>query len=169
MAEVSPIVAFCGPGEPAPQEWEQAELLGRLIGERGWTLICGGLGGAMEAACAGAKQTGGTTIGILPGYDPAAANSWIDLAICTGMGQARNAIIVATARVVIACGGGFGTLSEIALAQRLRRPVILLGGWAPVLDTPGALYLIERHEGDLRLATTPEEAIAFVDAALATL
>jgi len=169
MAEPRPIVAFCGPGDPAPEERQQAERIGRLIGERGWTLVCGGLGGAMEAACAGAKEAGGTTIGILPGYDAAAANPWIDLAICTGMGQARNAIIAATARIVIACGGGFGTLSEIALAQRLRRPVVLLGGWGPPLDTSEAHYLIERHAGDIRVATTPEEAIAFVAAALATL
>ena len=88
----------------------------------------------MAAACRGAKEGGGVTIGIIPGYDDRAANPWVDHVICTGIGQARNALVVATGQAVIATGGGSGTLSEIALALRLGRTVILLGGWSAMLD-----------------------------------
>jgi uncharacterized protein (TIGR00725 family) len=92
-------------------------------------LVCGGLGGAMEAACRGAKAAGGTTVGILPGSDRAAANPFVDVAVPTGLGQGRNLVIVHAADAVIAVGGGYGTLSEIALALQAGTPVVGLGSW----------------------------------------
>lgn len=159
MSRSAPRIALCGPGEPTPREIEAAERVGFLLASHGAILVCGGLDGAMAAACRGAKQAGGTTIGILPGYDPAAANPWVDHPICTGMGQARNVIVVASADAAIAVGGGAGTLSEIALALRLRRPVVLLGGWGPVLATPAAEPILARVGGVMRQASTPEEAV----------
>ncbi len=152
-------IAVCGPGEASPEELTIAEQIGYLVGSRKAILICGGLEGAMAAACRGAKRAGGTTIGILPGYDPAMANPWVDIPICTGMGQARNVIIVASAGAVIAAGGGFGTLSEIALALRLGRPVVLAGGWSQVLATPEVRQIVARARATLSHAATPEEAV----------
>ena len=91
--------------------------------------MCGGLGGVMEGACFGAKLAGGTTIGILPWNDPSDANRWVDIPICTGMGYARNVIVVKTGRATIAAGGAFGTLSEIGHALGDNIPVIGLGTW----------------------------------------
>ncbi len=102
---------------------------GRLIGAAGAVLVCGGMGGVMEAACRGAKSAGGTTIGILPGLDSSGANAWLDLRILTGIGHARNLAIAASGDVVIAIGGGSGTLSEIGLSLKCGRTVIMLGGW----------------------------------------
>ena len=93
-------------------------------------VVCGGLGGVMEAACRGAKQAGGTTVGILPGSDRAAANEFVDVAIPTGMGEARNALVVRAADALIAVGGGYGTLSEIALALKAGKRVVGIGSWA---------------------------------------
>ena len=95
----------------------------------GAVLVCGGMGGAMAAACRGAKAEGGTTLGILPGDDRAAANPWVDVAVATGLGEARNALVVRAADAVIAVEGGYGTLSEIALALRAGVPVAGLGTW----------------------------------------
>jgi uncharacterized protein (TIGR00725 family) len=162
-----PHVAVCAPGEPSPAELDAAERVGRALAARGCVLVCGGLGGAMAAACRGAKAAGGTTIGILPGTDPAAANPWVDHAVCTGLGQARNAVLAATGQALIAVGGGVGTLSEIALGLRLGRPVVLLGGWAPVLATPAATDLIRSSPGRLAIASTPDEAVELALAAVA--
>lgn len=106
-----------------------AEQMGSLLAQNGYTVICGGLGGVMESACRGAKANKGTTIGILPGDDPAKANPYVDIAIATGMGISRNLIIIRSASVVIAISGGFGTLSELAFALQLDKPVIGLGTW----------------------------------------
>ena len=106
-----------------------AEGVGRSIAAAGCALICGGLGGVMEAACRGARAEGGMTIGILPGSDRQEANPFVDVAVATGMGQARNAIIVLTADALIAIGGGYGTLSEIGFALRHGKPVIGLRTW----------------------------------------
>jgi uncharacterized protein (TIGR00725 family) len=100
------------------------------VAERGGVVVCGGLGGAMEAACRGAKQAGGTTLGILPGSDRADANEFVDFALPTGLGEARNALVVRAADVVIAVGGGYGTLSEIGLALKTGKRVIGLDTWA---------------------------------------
>ena len=124
-----PYVAVVGPGEASREELELAEAVGRAVAERGAVVVCGGLGGAMEAACRGAKDAAGTTVGILPGSDRAAANEFVDVAIATGLGEARNALVVRAADVLIAVGGSWGTLSEIALALRTGRRVVGLGTW----------------------------------------
>lgn len=146
------LIAVCGPNEATDEEVALAERLGELLARAGATVICGGRGGAMAAVSRGAKRAGGTTIGILPGTDPREANEWIDYPICTGIGEARNAVVVASGEVVIAVGGGLGTLSEIALALKLGRPVIALRTWP--LD-PG---LLERAGARLIEVTTAEEA-----------
>jgi len=120
----APLVAVVGGSECTPQEAEWAGAVGRLIAQRGAVLVCGGLGGVMAAAARGAKEAGGLTVGILPGADPADANASIDVALATGMGEMRNALIVRAAQAVIAIGGGWGTLSEIALARRTNTPVV---------------------------------------------
>ena len=101
-----------------------AERTGRLLAQRGAIVLCGGLGGVMEAAARGAQANGGTTVGILPGTDPAAANPHIDVPIATGLGEMRNFLIVRAAHALIAIGGGIGTLSELALAQRIGKPAV---------------------------------------------
>src|ERR671930_456645 len=109
---------------------DDAEEIGRLLAERGCTLVCGGHGEVMAAAARGAKSAGGTTIGILPGETRAGANEWIDHVIVTGIGHARNLAVVASGEAVIAVGGRWGTLAEIALARTLGRPVVILEpGW----------------------------------------
>ncbi|HEV7845102.1 MAG TPA: TIGR00725 family protein, partial [Thermoleophilaceae bacterium] len=105
------------------------ETVGRELAERGAMLVCGGLGGVMEAACRGAKEAGGTTVGVLPGNDRLDANAFVDIAIPTGLGQGRNVILVRAGDALLAVGGGHGTLSEIALALRLGKRVVGLGTW----------------------------------------
>jgi uncharacterized protein (TIGR00725 family) len=122
-------VAVVGPGEATGEELGSAEEVGRLLGEAGAVVVCGGLGGVMEAACRGAKSAGGTTLGILPGLDRGAANPHVDVAVATGLGEARNALVVRAADVLIAVGGGFGTLSEIALALKSGTPVVGIRTW----------------------------------------
>lgn len=124
-----PIVAVVGGGLCSPQEAALAEAVGRHLAEAGAVLICGGMGGVMAAACRGAKSAGGLTIGVLPGFSAADANPHVGIPIVTGMGEARNVVIVRTASAVIAVGGEYGTLSEIAFALKLGRPVIGLGTW----------------------------------------
>jgi uncharacterized protein (TIGR00725 family) len=109
---------------------ERAAEVGRLLAERGATVVCGGLGEVMAAAARGAKDAGGTTIGILPGESRAGANPWLDHVVVTGIGHARNLAVVASGDAVIAVGGSWGTLAEIAFAQRLGRPTVILEpGW----------------------------------------
>ena len=127
----------------------RAEEVGRLLAERGCTVVTGGLGEVMAAAARGAKSAGGTTIGVLPGERREEANSWIDHVVVTGMGHARNLAVVASGDAVIAVGGSWGTLAEIGFASRLGRAVVIL--------EPGLAV-----EGVAR-AASPEEA---VDAAL---
>jgi uncharacterized protein (TIGR00725 family) len=110
---------------------ERAEQVGRLLAERGCTVVTGGLGDVMAAAARGAKSAGGTTIGIVPGESAAEANEWIDHVVVTGIGHARNLAVAASGDAVIAVGGSWGTLAEIAFARRLGRPVVILApGWA---------------------------------------
>ena len=126
----------------------RAEVVGRLLGERGCTVVCGGGGEVMAAAARGAKSAGGTTIGILPGESPRDANEWIDHVVVTGIGHARNLAVAASGDAVIAVGGSWGTLAEIGFARRLGRPVVILEpGW----EVPG----VER-------AASPAEAVARV-------
>jgi uncharacterized protein (TIGR00725 family) len=125
-----PCIAVIGAGRDAGEDaLAQAEEAGAAIAAAGATLICGGLGGVMEAACRGARSRGGLTIGLLPGDDRSDANGWVLLALPTGLGEARNALIVRAADAVVAIGGGWGTLSEIALALRRGIPVLGVGTW----------------------------------------
>src|ERR1700737_3699813 len=125
-----PAIAVIGGGDGVSDEvLELAHKVGSEIGAHGATLICGGRGGVMEAAARGALERGAHTIGILPGYDRSAANSHIEFAIATGMGQARNASGVGSADARVALGGEGGTLSEIGLAIKLGRPVVALRAW----------------------------------------
>ena len=119
-------MAVIGPGD---EPTVAAAEVGRLLAEHGVTLVCGGRGGAMEAACRGAKEADGLTVGILPGPDRSDANPFVDIVLPTGLGEARNALVVGAADVVIAIGGGYGTLSEIALALKAGKRVIGLGTW----------------------------------------
>jgi len=136
-------------------EWEaQAEEVGRLLAERGCSVVTGGGDEVMAAAARGAKQAGGRTIGILPGESPSEANEWIDAAVATGTGHARNLAVAASGDAVIAVGGSWGTLSEIAFARRMGRPTVLLD--------PG---LAVEGEGILR-AATPAQAVELALAAL---
>jgi uncharacterized protein (TIGR00725 family) len=138
-------------------EWEaQAEQVGRLLAERGCTVVTGAGAEVMAAAARGAKQAGGQTIGILPGESPGEANEWIDFAVATGIGHARNLAVAASGDAVIAIGGSWGTLSEIAFARRLGRPTVLLAGGV-ALEGEGILS-----------ATTPEEAVELALSALET-
>jgi uncharacterized protein (TIGR00725 family) len=105
---------------------ERATEVGRLLAERGATVVCGGLGEVMAAVARGAKEVGGTTLGILPGESHADANPWLDHVVVTGIGHARNLAVVASGDAVIAIGGSWGTLAEIAFAQRLGRPTVIL-------------------------------------------
>ena len=123
------VVAVIGAGRASPEELAAAEAVGRGLAAAGVTIVCGGLAGVMEAACRGAKSAGGTTIGILPGDRREDANPWVDVAIPTGMGEARNALVVRTAEAVVAVGGEYGTLSEIAFALRIGLPVVGLRTW----------------------------------------
>ena len=148
------LVAVCGESDPRTSLAELAFELGRGIAERDAVLICGGLTGVMEHAARGARAAGGLTIGLLPGDEPSAANQYVDLAIATGLGDARNAILAGTADGVVALGGGLGTLSEIALALRNRRPVIGIRTWR--FDRDG------RTEPELPTAANPREALEWL-------
>ncbi len=122
-------VAVCGASDPGPAQRELAREVGRRLAEAGAVVLCGGLGGVMEAVAEGAAGAGGTVVGILPGADREAGNRHLSLAIATGLGEARNAVLAAAADAVIAIGGGWGTLSEIGLARRGGRPVVALASW----------------------------------------
>jgi len=128
--------------------------VGRGIAQRDAVLICGGLTGVMEHAARGARAAGGLTIGLLPGEDPHDANAYIDISIATGLGHARNAILARTADGVVALGGGLGTLSEIALALRNRRPAIGIRTWRFDRDA--------RTEPELPIAVNPTEALEWL-------
>jgi uncharacterized protein (TIGR00725 family) len=116
-------VSVIGGGTVTESEAKSAERVGRRLAQRGHTVVCGGLGGVMEAACRGASETGGRTIGILPGEDRAAANPFVDVPVATGLGHARNPLVVMNGDAVIAVDGGVGTLSELGFAGVFDRPI----------------------------------------------
>jgi hypothetical protein len=124
------IIAVIGDSSCSQQQARLAESVGELLARQGVTVICGGLGGVMEAACRGAKSKDGLTVGILPGQDSSTVNPWIDIPVVTGIGEARNVVVVKSAQAVIAIGGGYGTLSEIAYALKNSIPVIGLNTWS---------------------------------------
>ena len=132
-----------------------AERVGELVGQKGWVLLCGGLGGVMEASAKGARKEGSLTVGILPGPDRTGANPWVDIPIVTDMGQARNVLIVRSADLLVAVSGGYGTLSEISLALKTEKPVIGLDTW-PKMEK-------------IRYVDTPEEALQAAADMLASL
>ena len=162
-------VSVIGGGTVPDERAEIAEEVGRLLGERGHTLVCGGLGGVMEAACRGASEgrgenggrdankhrdaneLGGRTIGILPGEDRRAANPYVDVPIATGMGHARNVLVVLNGDAVIAIDGGVGTLSEVGFAGVFDRPIAGL----ETHDAPG-----------VEVVASPAEAVEYVEAAV---
>jgi uncharacterized protein (TIGR00725 family) len=123
------MIAVIGARSCNEQVYELAFQAGQELARRGYTIICGGLGGVMEAACKGARSAGGRTVGILPGDNPAAANPFVDIAIATGLGPGRNLIIIHSAQAVLAINGSYGTLSELAFALQLNKPVVGLGTW----------------------------------------
>ncbi len=136
------IIGVIGAGSATAAGMAKAREVGRLLAERGAVLICGGLGGIMQAAAQGCHDAGGEVVGILPGADAGAANPYVSLPIVTAMGQARNVIIVQTAQALIAIEGEYGTLSEIAVALKLGKPVVQIDSW-PQLKTDGQVDTAE--------------------------
>ena len=148
----SKFVAVIGAGQPSKKEAELAEEVGRELARRGAILVCGGLGGVMEAACKGASSEGGTTIGILPGDDRQAANPYVQIPIVTNLGYARNVVVVKSAQAVIAVGGSYGTLSEISHALQSGIPVIGLDTWSIAIDG--------QEDRNIIRADSPQEAVS---------
>ncbi len=155
-AERPLLISVIGGGAPSARAYELAEAVGRELAQRGAVVVCGGLSGVMEAACKGAKSAGGVTIGLMPGSDPRAANPWVDYPVMTGMGYARNVIVVKTGRAAIAVDGAYGTLSEIAHALGDGTPVIGLETWEM---TSGDGYQLEVTRADSPVDAV-EKAIA---------
>jgi uncharacterized protein (TIGR00725 family) len=148
---VERVISVFGPGHPTRQEYNHAAEVGRLLAQRGFTVCCGGLFGVMEAACMGAKEAGGRTVGILRTYNRNDANPYVDLVIPSGLGDARNILVATAGEAAIAVAGRLGTLSEIAIALKHGVPVVGLGTWK--LDRHA---LFDRY---LPAARTPEEAV----------
>jgi uncharacterized protein (TIGR00725 family) len=135
LSRHSAYVAVVGPGAAGEPALSHAREVGERLARAGALVLCGGLGGVMEAVCRGARAGGGITVGLLPGGDRADGNAHLTVALATGLGELRNGLLVRCADVVIGVGGGWGTLSELALARRTGVPVLLLGSWrvrAPV-------------------------------------
>lgn len=147
-----PYVAVVGAGLADAGLAAVAEEVGRGLAESGAVVLCGGLSGVMEAACRGCRAGGGTSVGILPGDDRSDANEYVDVALATGMGEMRNALIVRAADVVVALGGEYGTLSEIAFALKIGRPVVGYDTWEP--SRPG------RHDEPIVRVASAAEAVA---------
>jgi len=145
MTNKQKLIAVIGGSECSADDYALGEKVGRLLVERGMSIICGGQSGIMEAACKGAVHAGGVTIGILPGNDPGEANQFVTIPIATGMGIGRNIIIIRSAGACIAIDGRYGTLSEIAYALQLQKSVITLNSWNQI---PGTIQ-----------ASTAEEAV----------
>jgi len=146
------FIAVIGGGQCSKEEAKLAEEVGRELAKQGAILVCGGLGGVMEAACKGASSEGGVTIGILPGDSRQAANPYVQIPVVTGMGYARNVAVVRTAQAVIAIGGNYGTLSEISHALQSGIPVIGLNTWA--LSRNG------QPDNSITIVQSPTEAVS---------
>lgn len=146
------VIGVIGASEAPKEILDKAREVGRLIAERGGILLCGGLGGVMSAAAEGAKSIGGLTIGILPFYERDKANEFIDIVIATGMGHSRNSIIAASVDGLIAVGGSYGTLSEIAFGRKLEKPVMSLDSFE--------VRLHGKVQGDILAASTPKDAVS---------
>ena len=124
-----PLVAVVGPGAAGAEVVDTARAVGRALAARGAIVVCGGRGGVMEAACRGARESDGLTVGILPGLDRTEANPYVTVPVATGLGEARNALVVRAADVLIAVAGEFGTLSEIAFALKAGKGVVGIDTW----------------------------------------
>ena len=147
-------VSVIGPGECSTLEAQMAEGVGRLLALNNIIVICGGRGGVMEAVCRGAQETGGMTIGILPGVSIDEGNRYLTIAIPTGLGEGRNVIVARAGAAIIAIGGRYGTLSEIALALKMGKMVVGLNTWDPV-DAEG-------RRTPMQVVETPDAAVALV-------
>ena len=152
----APLIAVCGASAATDDEVRVAEAIGRLLAARGTVVVCGGLGGVMEGVCRGAAAAGGTSVGLLPGDDPGSANPHVSLALATGLGELRNGLIARACRGMIAIGGGYGTLSEIAFMLRLGRPVCAVGSWRLVPPTG------EGEDLAIHRAASAEDAVTWV-------
>lgn len=152
------LVAVVGPGgaEATALDLEQAVEVGRLLAARGYVVLTGGLSGVMAEAARGARIADGTAVGLLPGTDRGAGNDFLTLSVPTGLGQLRNGLLVNAADAVISVGCSWGTLSEIALAQRAAKPLACLRPWR-LVDSTG-------HDVPLPTAATPSEAVAVIAA-----
>jgi len=165
-------IGVVGPAEPTPAVAAAAEELGAALARRGHVVVCGGLGGVMAAASRGAHEAGGVVVGLLPGTDRGDANPWVTVALPTGLGELRNGLLVRSCDAVVAVGGSWGTLSEVALAVRAGIPVVSLGGWRPVPDAaerpgdPDAPFTRGPGAGPV-IAATALEALAALDQSLA--
>jgi uncharacterized protein (TIGR00725 family) len=148
-------VAVIGPSHPTDQESALAEEVGRLLAEHGVILLSGGEEGVMEAACKGAREAGGIVVGILSGSDLAVANAYVTVNVVTGIGMARNTILIRSSDAVISIGGSWGTLIEMGLAVKFGRPLVALGGWYVTDEQSNAV------DGSVQRATTAEEAVGF--------
>src|SRR3954462_10106445 len=149
---VTPYVAVVGASTATPEEAAIAEEVGAGLASAGAVVVTGGLGGGMEGACRGARSVRGVALGLLPGDDRSAANGWVSIAVATGLGELRNGLVVRTSDAVVAIGGGAGTLSEIGVALKMRRPGVGVGTW-------------ELH--GVTQAATADEAVGLTLAALA--
>ncbi|MEQ9618542.1 MAG: TIGR00725 family protein [Deltaproteobacteria bacterium] len=127
--DMQTVIGVIGRGVASEEELNTAYEVGREIAKRDIVLVSGGMGGVMEAACRGAKTEGGLTVGIIPGIEKGEANPYVDIPVVTGMGHGRNIIVVHSSDAIIAIGGSYGTLSEIAFALRLRIPIIGINTW----------------------------------------
>jgi len=146
-------IAVVGPSAGTPAELAIGEAVGRGIAEAGGVLVCGGMGGVMEAAAGGCADAGGRSVGILPTDSRLDANPYVTIAVATGMGEARNAIVVRTADAVIAVHGEFGTLSEIALALKMGKPVVGLGTWELAKDGESVAAIVPASDAKEAVAT----------------
>ena len=146
-------VAICGPGDPGdPAVLEVARTVGRLCAERGWMVLTGGLGGVMAAAADGVSTAGGTAVALLPGADRAAASPGHEVVLPTGLGELRNGLLVRCADAVLAVGGSWGTLSEVALAARTGVPVVVIGTDLPGFAGPEVAVATDAADAVERLA-----------------
>ena len=151
--EMPKHIGVIGAGECSEKTYQLARKLGSEIGKKGWILVCGGLGGVMEAAARGCAEAGGMTVGILPGLDKTSANLYIKIPLATGLGEGRNLLVVRASDVLVSVAGGYGTLSEIALALKVNKPVIGLETWEDIQD--------------VKYVSSAEEAVRLVEKLLA--
>ena len=156
-------LAISGPGRATPEEYDAARAVGLWAAQQRHVVVCGGLGGVMEAAARGAQDGGGVSVGLLPGEERTDGNPYLSVALPTGMAEMRNALLVRSADVVLCIGGSWGTLSELALAVRTGVPVVALWSWDLPPDGPVHARTVARRPV---VTQTVGEALAALEAAL---